>query len=93
MPNWVSIVGWIVALSVTVFTLLVLWKQTKAATENVLATRTLANLERPWVTIHPDMPTHWPFDRHTPNPPFGFEIRWKEANLRQKPRVCYQILR
>jgi hypothetical protein len=44
-------------------------KSAAAAADNVLATRELANLERPWLMIYPNSPTNWPFNDNTRKPP------------------------
>jgi len=72
----------------TVFAGLQWWaicRQAKIAADNVLATRELAYLERPWLIVKPGDP-NWPFTQTvSAAPPFVVTIGWSAINEGRSP--------
>jgi len=99
MPNWLSVIAWVIAAFVTLRTLKFLKEQAQAATGNVLATHALANLERPWVVIYPRKPSywphpevfkrssHWPFTETPSEYPVTVEVAWDQFNFGRSPAL------
>ena len=58
--NWALFFAALVAAGIALRTLGAVSDQATATKENVIATRQLANLERPWVLIYPADPEAWP---------------------------------
>jgi len=65
-------------------------KSAKAAADNVIATRELANLERPWISVKPNPDIidalDWPFRPTTQvAPPFQVSVKWTAKNTGRTP--------